>query len=63
MLRFLIEHSLDIEPKKMQVTPSSWIADSEKMSSRAKELAEQGRYLDFSVPENFHANHLGNMTS
>ncbi|KAI9740012.1 MAG: hypothetical protein M1818_004763 [Claussenomyces sp. TS43310] len=47
MLRFLIEHSLDIEAKKMQVNPSIWNADLERMSSKAKELAEQGRYLNF----------------
>lgn len=63
MLRFLIEHSLDIEAKKMQVNPLSWNSDSEKMSLRAKELAEQGRYLNFSVSENSRANNLGNVTS
>ncbi|KIW52211.1 hypothetical protein PV05_07872 [Exophiala xenobiotica] len=50
MLRFLIEHSLDIEAKKMQVNPSSLNADSEKLSSKAKELTEQGRYLRFRSP-------------
>jgi hypothetical protein len=33
------------------------------MSLRAKELAEQGRYLNFSVSENSRANNLGNVTS
>jgi len=47
MLRFLIEHSLDIEAKKMEVNPVTLNADLERLSSKGKELAEQGRYLSF----------------
>lgn len=60
MLRFLTEHSLDIEAeaKILQVGGSiihpqrGLNADLEKMmlSSRAKELAVQGRYLNFRPP-------------
>jgi hypothetical protein len=50
MLRFLVEHSLDIEAKKMEVNPTSLNVDLEKMSSKGKQLAEQGRYLSFRSP-------------
>lgn len=50
MLRFLIEHSLDIEAKKMEVNPITLNADLEKLSSKGKELAEQGRFLSFRSP-------------
>jgi len=52
MMRFLIEHSLAIKAKKMQVNPLSWNVDLERMASRAMELAEQGRYQNLSVAEN-----------
>lgn len=43
----MIEHSLDIEAKKMEVNPVTLNADLERLSSKGKELAEQGRYLSF----------------
>lgn len=44
MLKFLIEHSLGTEAENLHMNPSSLNADAEKWSSKAKELAEQGRY-------------------
>lgn len=47
MLRFLIEHSLDAGAKKLHTTGPRSDTDSEKWSSKAKELAKQGRYMSF----------------
>ncbi|KAK4934408.1 hypothetical protein LTR10_024319 [Elasticomyces elasticus] len=51
MLRFLTEQSMDIAAKKMQVNSSSLNAGQEKPSSKAKDLAEQGRYQSFRHPQ------------
>lgn len=50
MLRFLTEHSLNTDAKCIRVSPSGLHTDVEKLSSKAKELAEQGRYLNFRSP-------------
>ncbi|KAK5058864.1 hypothetical protein LTR84_011128 [Exophiala bonariae] len=46
MLRFLTEHSLNFDTKSMGASSLGLNAEVAKMSSRAKELAQQGRYLN-----------------
>ena len=49
MVRFLIEHSLPLEERRMQVVPPGVYMDDEAMLSKTEQFAKQGRYTDFNI--------------